>query len=298
MYHIERTPLTNLGQVSERYQSVFQREFILEDGTVLEYLTFPILSELGCVKHLFTTRLGGVSEGIFSSMNLSFTRGDDEAGVMENYRRIAQVLDVSLSDFVCSDQTHTTNIRIVTKEDAGKGVTKQKDYTEIDGLITNERGLVLSTFYADCIPLYFVDPVKKAIGLSHSGWRGTVEKMGKKTVEKMQEVYGCDPKDIYGVVGPGICKQCYEVSKDVALAFCESFEQNPDSLEKILERKDGEKYQLDLWRANYEIMLEAGILREHIQVTDVCTCHNPEYLFSHRATNGKRGNLGAFLCME
>lgn len=298
MYQIERTPLTDLGQITKGCESVEQKELVMGDGTVLEYLTFPILSGLGCVRHLFTTRKGGVSKGIFSSMNLSFTRGDDEADVMENYRRVAKALDMPLSAFVCSDQTHTTNIRIVTKEDAGKGVTRQKDYTDIDGLITNERGLVLSTFYADCIPLYFVDPVKKAIGLSHSGWRGTVEKMGKKTVEKMKEVYGCDSKDIYGVVGPGICKQCYEVSQDVAEAFWQSFGHNSDIPKEILEKKEDGKYRLDLWRANYRIMLEAGILREHIQVTDVCTCHNPDYLFSHRATNGKRGNLAAFLCLE
>lgn len=298
MYQIERTPLADLGQITKGCESVEQKELVTGDGTVLEYLTFPILSGLGCVRHLFTTRKGGVSKGIFSSMNLSFTRGDNEADVMENYRRVAKALDMPLSAFVCSDQTHTTNIRIVTKEDAGKGVTRQKDYTDIDGLITNERGLVLSTFYADCIPLYFVDPVKKAIGLSHSGWRGTVEKMGKKTVEKMKEVYGCDSKDIYGVVGPGICKQCYEVSQDVAEAFWQSFGHNSDIPKEILEKKEGGKYRLDLWRANYRIMLEAGILREHIQVTDVCTCHNPDYLFSHRATNGKRGNLAAFLCLE
>lgn len=298
MYHIKRTPLSGLEQSCREYERISQKEVILEDGTCLEYLTFPLLSELGCVKHLFTTRLGGVSEGIFSSMNVSFTRGDDEACVMENYRRIAQILGVSLSDFVCTDQTHTTNIRVVTREDAGKGVTEKKDYTDIDGLVTNERGLVLATFYADCIPLYFVDPVKKVIGLSHSGWRGTVGKIGKKTVERMGEVYGCLPEDIYGAVGPGICQSCYEVSKDVADAFDEAFGPDEGRLDTLLLKKPDGKYLLDLWRANYYVMLEAGLSARHIQVTDVCTCHNPDYLFSHRATHGKRGNLGAFLCLD
>lgn len=264
----------------------------------VEYLTFPILDNIPCVSHLFTTRIGGVSEGIYSSMNVSFTRGDKEEAVMENFRRIADIFKVPLESFVCSDQTHTTNIRIITKEDMGKGLTKERDYIDIDGLITDESGIVLSTFYADCVPLYFVDPVKKIIGLSHSGWKGTVGKIGLKTVEKMQETFGSRPEDIVCAIGPSICKDCYEVSEDVVLEMKRAFANNEQVMRQIAYPKENGKYLLDLWKANEFILQEAGIKKEHIQITDVCTCHNPDYLFSHRASMGKRGNLGAFLMLK
>ena len=199
--------------------------------------------------------------------------------------------------FVLSDQTHTTNVKVVTAQDKGRGIIKELGYTDIDGLITNEPGIVLSTFYADCVPLFLVDPVKKAIGLSHSGWRGTVEKMGKVTIEKMTEEYGCDPKDIIAAVGPSICVDCYEVSKDVADAFMSAFA-GANNLEKIVIPKSEEKAQLDLWQANLAVFLEAGIKRENITLPDICTACNKELLFSHRASDGKRGNLGAFLMLN
>ena len=260
----------------------------------LVYLTFPILEETGVVKHLFSTRMGGVSEGIYSSMNLSYTRGDKKASVDENFRRIAAALGCGVEDMVCSDQTHTTNLRIVGKADGGKGITRAKDYHDVDGLLTDEPGVYLATFFADCVPLYFVDTKRKAIALAHSGWRGTVARMGRCVVEKMREAYGTDPADLVAAVGPSICQECYEVSEDVAEAFAAAFAK-PGQEREILLAKGGGKYQLDLWRANEIVLTEAGIPRDKIQVTDLCTCHNDRYLFSHRASHGQRGNLGAFL---
>lgn len=259
-----------------------------------EYLTFPLLEETGLVRHLFSTRLGGVSSGIFSTMNLSFTRGDEKAAVDENYRRIAGVLGCELTDIVCSDQTHTTNIRTVEAKDRGKGIICPKDYTDIDGLITDVPGIVLATFYADCVPLFFIDTKKKAVGLSHSGWRGTVGRMGQHTIEAMKDAYGTKPEDVVAAVGPSICQDCYEVSEDVAEAFYQEFHGKGQGDEILLSKGNG-KYQLNLWRANQIVLEEAGIRPDKIQVTDICTCCNPDYLFSHRASQGKRGNLGAFL---
>lgn len=260
----------------------------------LEYLTFPLLDKTGMVRHLFSTRLGGVSEGIFASMNLSYTRGDRKEAVDENYRRIAAVLGCSVEDIVCSDQTHTTNLKVVGRDDGGKGITRRRDYHDVDGLLTDEPGIVLATFYADCVPLYFVDTKHRAIALAHSGWRGTVARMGQCVVEKMRESYGTDPEDIVAAVGPSICQECYEVSEDVAEAFYKEFRKEGQGQE-ILLAKGGGKYQLDLWRANEIVLAEAGVLPSRIQVTDLCTCHNSAYLFSHRASHGRRGNLGAFL---
>ena len=257
------------------------------------YLTYPAFEGVEGIVHGFSTRLGGVSQGIYTSMNLSFTRGDEESAVKENYRRIADAIGFSLDDLVTSDQTHTANVRKVTEADRGKGIRIPRDYTDVDGMITDIPGIVLATFYADCVPLYFIDPVHHAIGLSHSGWRGTVQKIGAVTVRKMTEEYGSDPKDILAAVGPSICQDCYEVSKDVAEEFRSAFAK--EYRDRLFYRKENGKYQLNLWEANRIVFTEAGISEEHISMPGICTCCNQEFLFSHRASQGKRGNLAAFL---
>lgn len=272
-----------------------QRQVQLVCGESFPLLYFPLLEASGMVKHCFTTRQGGVSKGIYESLNLSFTRGDERVAVEENYRRVAEALGVEYGKIVCSDQTHTTNVKKITSRDAGNGLVREKDFFDTDGLITDEPGLTLATFYADCVPLYFVDPVHRAIGLSHSGWRGTVGRMGQVTLEAMAEAYGSNPRDVLCAVGPSICQDCYEVSEDVAEEFAREFFGHEPEL--LLGKGDG-KYQLDLWKANELVLLETGVLPEHLAVTDLCTCCNPELLFSHRASKGKRGNLGAFLCIS
>lgn len=267
----------------------------LADGSEVPLLHFPLLDQTGIVEHCFTTRMGGVSEDIFSTMNLSFTRGDKEEAVLENYRRLGEAMGVSPQDFVCTDQTHTTNVLRVGKKDCGNGVTKPRPYTDVDGLVTNEPGVVLSTFFADCVPLYFVDPVHRAIGMSHSGWRGTVGRMGARTLEKMQEEFGTQAKDVFAAVGPSICQECYEVSRDVAEEFQKEFKGHES---EILIDKGKDKFLLDLWKCNEIVMLEAGILKGHLAVTNICTCCNPTLLFSHRASKGRRGNLGAFIFLK
>ena len=274
------------------------KEKIFEEKNVdgVEYLSYPLIEKTGIVTHGFSTRIGGVSEGVCSTMNLSFARGDKEEAVRENFRRMAHALGVEPGDMVCSKQTHTTNVRVVTEGDRGKGITKSLDYTDVDGLITNVPGLCLATFYADCVPLFFVDPVHRAIGLSHSGWRGTVGKIGKVTVEMMQKEYGTNPKDVITAVGPSICQDCYEVSEDVIEQFRENFDKK--DWEKLFYRKENGKYQLNLWNANEIVFAEAGIQKEHMAITNLCTCCNPDVLFSHRASQGKRGNLGAFMAIK
>lgn len=264
-------------------------------GDVL-YLTFPLIEETNVVRHGFSTRIGGVSQGIYASMNLSFQRGDDEHDVRENFKRIAAAIGVKEEEITFSKQTHTANVREVSLEDKGKGLTKQMDYDNVDGLVTNVPGICLATFYADCVPLFFVDPKKRAIGLSHSGWRGTVEKIGKRTVEKMSQLYGSRPEDIYAAVGPSICQDCYEVTGDVIEGFQKNFRE--EYWKELFYKKENGRYQLNLWKANEFVLREAGILEKHLAVTNLCTCCNPELLFSHRASYGKRGNLGAFLQLK
>lgn len=259
------------------------------------YVSFPLLEREGVVC-AFTTRLGGVSKGDCTSMNLSFTRGDAEEDVRENYRRIGECLGIDMDQAVLSHQVHKTDLYMVTEEDKGRGILPGKERLfEIDGLMTREKGIPLVTFFADCVPLIFYDPVKRVIATSHSGWKGTVGKIGAKTVEAMEEKMGCRREDILAVIGPSICQNCYEVSEDVALQFEAAF--TGEQYEKMIIKKANGKYQLDLWKANEYILMDAGIKKEHLAVTDLCTCCNPDFFFSHRASQGKRGNLSVILCL-
>lgn len=267
------------------------------EENIVPIFKFPLI-ENECrevVNHCFSTRFGGVSKGIFKSMNLSFSRGDNEEDVKENFRRIALCLDGEPKNMVSSNQTHTTNVIEITSRDAGNGITRPNEFTDVDGMVTNVPGLILSTFYADCVPLYFVDVNNKAIGLSHSGWRGTVGRIGKETIKLMTKLYGTNPEELICAIGPSICKDCYEISKDVADEFAKEF---PKHIDEILIDKGNDKFLLDLWKVNEIILLEAGVKKENIAITNVCTCCNDNLLFSHRATNGKRGNLGAFLVLK
>ncbi|MCD8106256.1 MAG: peptidoglycan editing factor PgeF [Lachnospiraceae bacterium] len=260
------------------------------------YFTFPSLDGIPFITHGFSSRLGGVSENELSTMNLSFTRGDVPERVEENFLRIADAIGFPYERMVFSYQTHTTNVREVTGRDCGKGYLFERDYQDVDGLITNEPDVVLTTFYADCVPLYFVDPVRRAIGLSHSGWRGTVNDIARVTVEKMHSAYGTSPSDLLAAVGPSICQDCYEVGEDVISQFRVHY---PETLWPLLFRSvNREKYQLNLWEACRQNLLGAGLSPEHIFVTDLCTCCNPGILFSHRASHGKRGNLAGFLAIR
>ena len=271
-----------------------ERIMQLKAGSV-PLLYFPLLQQIPFVGHGFTTREGGVSEGMFSSLNLSFTRGDRREAVEENFKRLAAALGVSYGDFVFSDQTHTTNILRVGKEHRGCGLTKERGYSDIDGLITNEPNVALSTFYADCVPLFFVDPVHHAIGLSHSGWRGTAGRMGAATLSAMNREFGTLPEEVFAAIGPSICQDCYEVSGDAAEVFQKEF---PAYQNAVLKPHGAGKYLLDLWKCNEIVLLEAGVCRVHLAAANICTCCNPKLLFSHRASHGKRGNLGAFLFLK
>lgn len=285
-------------------------QFRRKDGTTLPILeeaagkipvlTFPLIRETGVAEGVFTTRLGGVSgqekgQEHLSSLNLSFTRGDRPENVRENFRRVADELGVTADRFVFTDQTHTDHVRVVTEADAGCGLTRERTYQDIDALVTDVPGLVLSVFVADCVPVAVVDPVRRAIGLAHSGWRGTVAGITEKMIRCMTAQYGSDPKDLVCAIGPSICRDCYEISEDVAEQFSRAFAGHES---EILTDKHNGHYQLDLWKANELVLRRAGVPAAHISVTGICTCCNKEVLFSHRGAHGMRGNLGAFLMLR
>ena len=273
-------------------KKITQEVFINQEDSI-PYLTFPRIEQAGHFLAAFSTRKGGVSSGIYQSMNLNYKQGDDPENVRENFRRIADSMGVRMEDMVYTDQTHTANVRMVTEKDKGKGVILPKDYHDVDGIITDRPGLILVGSFADCVPLFFADPVHKAVGLSHAGWRGTVSKIGKVTVEMMGENYGSRPEDLICVIGPSICVDCYEVSQDVAEAFQQAFSK-PQAADILTEKGNG-KYQLDLWKANAHVLKDSGILPEHIAISGLCTRCNSDLLWSHRATGGKRGGLCGFI---
>ena len=267
----------------------------LHNPDSVPYLTYNSLSEIKFINHAFTTRLGGVSEGEFSSMNMAFNRGDDPDRVTENYKRFCDSAGFDFDSLVASAQDHHTFVRAVTSADKGIGIYRPRDMESVDALITNEPNVTLVTYYADCTPLFFVDTEKKAIGLAHAGWRGTVGRIGEKVIKKMTELYGTDPKNIKAAVGPAISLCCYEVDEPCAANFLALTDLPTD---RFVFPKGGGKYMLDLLEANRQILMAAGVPEENITLSDLCTNCNSELLWSHRATKGHRGTMSAMMCLE
>lgn len=267
----------------------------LNSPASVPYLTYNSLSEIKFINHAFSTRLGGVSVGEFTSMNMAFNRGDNPESVTENYKRICKSAGFDFDSLTASAQDHNTFVRAVTSENKGVGIYKPRDLHSVDALITNEKGVTLVTYYADCTPLFFVDTKKKAIGLAHAGWRGTVGRIGEKVVKKMTELYGTNPDDIIAAIGPAISVCCYEVDKPCADNF---YALSDLDSSRFVFPKDNGKYMIDLLETNRQILVAAGVKNENITVSDVCTNCNSELLWSHRATKGKRGTMSAFMCIK
>lgn len=294
-----------------------------QDGVrhTVPLIRFMPYKDMEWLEHGFSTRLGGVSEGCFQSMNLSFSRGDVPERVMTNHRIMGKCFGVEPEKMVYSYQTHTTKVLRVNEEHQGMGLVRERDFGEVDGFVTGEPGILLLTSYADCVPLFFADRKNHVIGLSHSGWRGTVNNMAQATVDKLREEYGTRPEDIVAFIGPSICRDCYEVGSDVAEKFYEAYKDTglvsgkEASGEYVLSEKKTagswglqwntgtgsgpeKKFYLNLHAANRINMERAGILPENIYLTDICTCCNPELLFSHRASKGQRGALCGYMMIK
>lgn len=255
----------------------------------VKFKIFQKYPELICA---FSTRIGGKSEGYFGDMNLSFNVGDNPDTVKENYKILCSAIGINHNNLIISHQTHKTNILAVTKADCGKNIWRERDYSDIDALITNESGVALVTHSADCCLLGFYDPKNKVIASAHAGWRGTVAEIGKKTVEKMIYNYGSAPENILVILAPSISKCCYEVDDPVLNEFKKLGYLN---LDKIFFPKENGKYMLDLWEANAQILESVGINRNNIELTDICTNCQSKYFHSHRATGGKRGVNGLIM---
>ena len=273
----------------------YSKTMTLNNIDSVPYLTYNSLSEIKFINHAFSTRLGGVSSDEFTSMNLAFNRGDSSENVIENYKRICTSADFDFDSLTASSQDHNTFVRVVTAENRGVGIYKPKDIESVDALITNEKGVTLVTYYADCTPLFFVDIVNKAIGLAHAGWRGTVGRIGEKVVKKMTEMFGTNPADIIAAIGPAISVCCYEVDKPCADNFLAL--SDLDSSKFVFQKENG-KYMIDLLETNRQILFNSGVKNENITISDLCTNCNSDLLWSHRATKGHRGTMSAFMCIK
>ena len=257
----------------------------------LVYVTFPSFDKTNLVHHCFSTRLGGVSGGIYKSLNLGFGRGDQDDCVTRNYEILCNAIGVDSQALIFSDQIHGTNIKVITEEDMKQRSNFLKGPEGIDGLVTNLQKVPLVTLYADCVPLFFLDPIGKVVGLAHAGWRGTVNKIGEKMIKIFQERFDSNPKDILAGIGPSIGRCCFEVDEPVAIEFGKSFANGRN----IVFPKDHNKYIIDLWEANKHTLVDGGIPFSNITVTDLCTMCNKDIFFSHRGHQGKRGSLAAII---
>lgn len=283
-------------KIWELWNEAKTEECYLEHADTVPVIRFHAFDDMKFVNVSFSTRFGGISKGYLAELNLGFDRGEPDQNVEENFKRFCQSMGVSSQTLVLSDQIHETKIQVVGKEDTCQDKI-EKRLSGIDGLMTAEKNVCLATSYADCVPLFFVDPVQKVIAASHSGWRGTVGKIGAKTVQKMQQEFKSRCENIVAVIGPSICQSCYEVSSDVIKAFCDNYSAEFAQEISYCSNEKEQKYQLDLWKANKLQLKEAGLLPEHIHVSGICTCCHSKLLFSHRASGGKRGNLNGFISL-
>lgn len=258
-----------------------------------QYLTFKRLDGFQELTHVFTTRHGGISSGCCESWNLGFNDRDPRENRWHNYGVLADVMGTTRGHMVWTNQTHTTNIKVVDESHRGIGITRDESFHDVDGLVTNSREVAIVTTHADCNPLFFYDPKLRVIGLAHSGWRGTHGRIGAKMVDLMKREYGSDAEDIICGIGPSLCRDCFEVDKDVADMFSSCDKRYID-----LAYQKGIKYYIDLWAINRLILEDAGIAKDNIYCMGLCTKENMDMFFSHRGQHGQRGTMAACMMLR
>lgn len=242
------------------------------------------------ITHFVTTRHGGVSEGTYGTFNISLNQEDKPSNVLENRQRLANSLDIKPTNFVFPIQVHGTNIERVSDEHRGKGALSKDDaFSNTDGFITNTKGLCLVTLAADCVPILFFDPINKAVGVAHSGWKGTVLKIASHLVSAMQREFNTNPNDLIVGIGPSGGPCCYEVGQDVIDEAASKFD-----ISKVIIRRD-EKTYFDMWEANRITLIESGVKPQNIEVSGMCTITQNDTFFSARNGDGGRFAAGILL---
>ena len=237
----------------------------------------------------FTTRYGGVSKEPFHSNNLGLHVSDNREDVLQNRERLASSLCFPLENWVSGEQVHQSKVYVVSNDDRGSGSTfVESSLKGIDGLITCEKGILCTAFFADCVPLFFFDPKIRYIGIAHAGWKGTVGRIAEEMTKKFVEV-GANAEDILVAIGPCISNENYEVDNYVKERIPEAFQK------EVLTPLGNEHYLLDLKKLNVEILVQAGIFRSNIDVTNYCTFRDEDLFFSYRRDQGKTGRMLGFI---
>lgn len=240
----------------------------------------------------FSTKHGGFSKEPFSTLNFGFHVGDRDNDVCQNRRTLANMLDFPLKQWVGAEQTHQTTIQKVTKSDSGKGSSAYSDaFKKTDGFYTSESGLLLTLCYADCVPLYFIEPNKRLIGIAHAGWRGSVAGIGAEMISRWQGE-GTNPSEVLVVIGPSICENCYIVDENVITLLQNTLQDVENKPYHLIKEN---QYRLNLQELNKQILMNEGVLEEHILMTKLCTSCNHDVFFSHRRDNGKTGRMISFI---
>lgn len=252
-----------------------------------QYLQSELLKSQEGIIHGFTGKTGGVSSGKITGLNLGFRVEDDPESVMENYRLVAEDLGFPMENAVLSRQTHTDNIRVVTRKDAGKGLVRESDILDTDGLMTEEKGIPLVVFAADCVPILLCDTKRPAVAAVHAGWRGTVQDIGGKAVQKMEEQFGSKPEDILAVIGPSIGPCHFTFGKEAVEYFPPEFC-----------TPQGDGYLVDLWALNRALLLARGVKTDHIEVAEVCTVCNGDMFYSYRTHREQTGRQAAIIMIK
>ena len=254
----------------------------------LPYLTVPRWQAEG-IDLGFSTRVGGVSQVPYDTLNLGLHVGDDPTAVLENRKRWLDQWSVSWSRVAVGEQVHGTNVLWVKEEDGGRGILEvETSIPAVDGLVT-QSNISLMAFFADCVPLFFYYPDLKAVGIAHAGWKGTAHKIGQKVLERFEEAGGCT-EDAWVAIGPSIGPCCYSVDEIVAEQFRANFGETP-----FLQTQGDGHYLLDLWEANRMLFLEKGVRPENIEVASICTADNPEWFFSHRRDGSRTGRMTGWI---
>ncbi len=240
-------------------------------------------------KHLFSTRIGGVSRAEYlASMNLGENRGDFPENVKTNFDRLLMPIGRSFSDCVRAGQVHSANIRTVTEDDRGKF------FPDTDGFVTDRGGVVLIVKIADCLPILLSDAENHVAAAVHAGWRGSAAKIAAAAVEKMCAL-GAKPENITAALGACIHSCCFEVKDDFVDALTSMC--GADLAEKTVAVRDGKMYA-DLVGLNIAVLSECGVSIENIDVNPACTCCEPNLYFSHRYSGGRRGTMAAAVTMD
>lgn len=275
----------------------FSKTMTLNNPGGTPYLTHNSLSEISCINHAISTRLGGVSSGDCATMNTDFNR-DDREKVTENFHRICDSAGFEFDSLTASRQDHHTFVRAVTRENRGTGIYKPHDMDSVDALITNESGVTLVINVADCTPVFLVDPVKRAVGLAHAGYKGTLGCIAVKMLKKMTSLYGTNPSDVFAAIGPAIGGCCYEVDPPHAWELEAMAREMKLRSSAFIRECPNDKFMLDLPECNRLELIAAGVEGEKISMSDLCTKCNSDLLWSHRATKGRRGAMSGFICLR